>query len=82
MSARPSKIGRQPVSYMLAPSTIARLTMLSGASGLSRGRILDRAVESLVPCKRCDGSGTEASPLKGSTLRFRCERCKGTCFEE
>lgn len=80
MSARPSKIGRQAVSYLLAPSTIARLTSLSDASGLSRGRILDRAIESLRACPRCDGIGTEASPLKGSEFRHRCERCKGACF--
>ena len=80
MSARPSKIGRQPVSYMLAPSTITRLTMLSNASGMSRGRIIDRAVESLRACPRCDGTGTEASPLKSSTFRHTCERCKGGCL--
>lgn len=79
--ARPSHIGRQAVSYMVAPTTVARLTMLSDASGLSRGRILDRAIESLTPCKRCDGSGTEASPVKGSDFRHACGRCKGACFE-
>ncbi len=81
MSARPSKIGRTPVSYHLAPTTVDRLTMLSDASGTSRGRIIDRAVASLVPCKRCDGSGTEASPVKGSDHRHTCGRCKGGCFE-
>ena len=81
MSARPSKIGRTPVSYHLAPTTVDRLTMLSDASGTSRGRIIDRAVESLKACPRCDGTGTEASPLKSSTFRHTCERCKGGCFE-
>ena len=82
MSARPSKLGgREASTFTLAPSTIARLTMLSDASGMSRGRIIDRAVAGLVPCKRCDGQGTEASPVKGSDHRHTCGRCKGGCFE-
>ena len=81
MSARPSKLGgREASTFTLAPSTIARLTMLADASGMSRGRIIDRAVESLKACPRCDGTGTEASPLKSSTFRHTCERCKGGCL--
>jgi hypothetical protein len=47
MSARQSRIGRTPVSYMLAPETVEALTSLSDASGESRGRIIDRAIEKL-----------------------------------
>lgn len=45
--ARPSRIGRQAVSYLLAPETIAALRRLSAASGLSMARTIDRAVASL-----------------------------------
>ncbi len=47
MSARQSRIGRTPVSYMLAPATVERLARLADASGESRGKIIDRAVASL-----------------------------------
>lgn len=71
MSARPSRIGRQPKSYMLAPSTIDRLTSLSDASGLSRGKLIDRAVESLAACQPCKGTGKRA-PGQGT-----CPKCNG-----
>ena len=83
MSARPSKIGRQAVSYLLAPSTIARLTSLSDASGMSRGRIIDRAVAGLMACPRCDGTGREGPSHRDSdpTLAWTtCGRCKGACL--
>ena len=45
--ARPSRIGRQAVSYLLAPETIEVLRRLSAASGTSMARTIDRAVASL-----------------------------------
>ena len=71
--ARQSRLGRRPMSYMLAPHTVDRLTMLSDASGLSRGRIIDAAVESLVACPTCGGRGHDKSGL-------RCAVCRGLRF--
>jgi hypothetical protein len=47
MSARQSRIGRTPVSYMLAPETVEALTRLSNDTGESRGKIIDRAIAKL-----------------------------------
>jgi hypothetical protein len=69
--ARRSKIGRTPVSYHLDPTTVARLTRLSNASGLSRGRVLDLAVKNLAACHLCGGEG------HGKDIAEPCDACDG-----
>lgn len=81
--ARPSRIGRQAVSYLLAPSTVARLTSLSDASGMSRGKVIDRAVASLMTCRACAGTGRQAPSHKGSDPEWSwtaCPKCLGSGF--
>lgn len=42
----------------VAPHTFARVDALAARAGVSRGVILDRAVDCLDVCDACDGSGT------------------------
>ncbi len=83
MSARQSRIGRQAVSYMLAPATVERLARLADASGLSRGKVIDRAVASLTTCRACDGTGRQAPSHKETDPEWgwtTCPKCKGAGF--
>ena len=70
MSARPSRPGREPCTFTLAPITVARLSELAKQTGLSRGLLLDRAVNNMLLCPTCDGTGLETDTAE-------CVTCAG-----
>jgi DnaJ-class molecular chaperone len=61
---------REQSTFTLSPHTIARLTLLAEASGLSRGRLIDMAIDGIEPCETCQGT-REESPGE------RCVSCAG-----
>jgi hypothetical protein len=67
----PMGIGREPLTVTLAPHTIKRLTALSSRVRLSRGRLLDLALEGLDVCEDCQGEGLESDGMT------RCGTCQG-----
>ncbi len=71
MSARPSRIGREPSTFTLAPHTVARLAKLSELTGVSRGRLIDLVVEGLDVCDDCRGTG------RASDEATKCGTCQG-----
>ena len=59
----------------LSPRCEAILTALTRDSGLARGRIVDQAVEAMVVCDQCDGTGLMGGSLGPGTIT--CSECGG-----
>lgn len=66
--------GREWISATVAPHTKARLDALTTRLGLSRGRVLDLALDALEECPSCEGTGRLLSP---SGIDARCADCHG-----
>lgn len=65
---------REMVAATVSPRTLARLDMMARVTGLSRGIILDAAIQSVDVCNECRGTGfTPYDDPSGE----RCPECAG-----
>ena len=75
MRARTVRSVRAFRTLTLSPRTEALLTSYANVTGISRGRIVDLAIEAVHPCDKCHGSGAIDSTLGPFTVR--CPECSG-----
>lgn len=71
MKRKPLATTRDGLTMTLAPFTKTKIDRLASYTGLSRGRIVDAAIEAVGVCSSCDGTG-RIEPSKA-----RCGRCSG-----
>lgn len=64
--------GRVWISATVAPHTKARLDALAARLGVSRGRVLDLALDALTDCDACEGIGRALHSAEP------CRACSGT----
>ena len=60
---------RRWMSASVAPHTLARIDTLASKAGISRGRVLDLALDAMEECEVCDGHGRAEDR--------RCPECLG-----
>lgn len=69
MMVKQAATGREHVTATVAQHTRARIEAFCRVTGLSRGRLIDLAIDALDVCKQCDG--------KGQGEAHACGQCGG-----